>query len=102
MRINFNFDANAELIDITPRANNLGLNLLYQELDLRRQPWDLMWAQIQAQSGIGLTTRIRITQRTEPSAEDSAKLKAWLRTWAGWRSLLRFREIGSTNSKTKS
>ncbi|MGL5881285.1 MAG: hypothetical protein ACRC2V_26420 [Xenococcaceae cyanobacterium] len=64
----------------------LELDLLYQELDIRRQQWGLTWAQVSAQSGVGSTTRIRLAQGTEPIAEDITKLRIWLREWAGRRS----------------
>ena len=66
--------------------NKLEADLLYQELDIRRQQWGLTWAQVSAQSGVGSTTRIRLAQGTEPIAEDMTKLRIWLREWAGRRS----------------
>lgn len=66
--------------------NKLELDLLYQELDIRRQQWGLTWAQVSAQSGIGSTTWIQLAQGTGLGAEDMAKLRTWLREWAGRRS----------------
>lgn len=53
---------------------------LYQELDIHRQERGSTWAQVAAQSGISSTARIRMEQGAKPSAEDMAKLRAWL--WA--------------------
>lgn len=64
--------------------DKLALDLFYQELDIRREQWGLTWAQLQAQTGVSSTTRIRMAQGTEPNAEDMAKLRVWLRNWP-WR-----------------
>lgn len=64
--------------------NKLDLDLFYQELDICRQQWGLTWAQVDAQSGVSSTTRIRMAQGKEPSAEDMTKLRVWLRAWL-WR-----------------
>ena len=93
MKTKFNSDADAELMDIIFDMNKLDLDIFYQELDIRREQWGLTWAQVQAQSKVSSTTRIRMAQGTEPSAEDMTKMRIWLREWPWRRSWFGLRAI---------
>ena len=61
--------------------NKLNVELLYAQLDKLRQRWGISWRKLTVQAKVRSTIHIQMAQGIEPSAEDLAKLRAWLDAW---------------------
>jgi hypothetical protein len=82
MRVSINYIRQKKSFIIFYRnMDKLNVELLYAQLDKHRQRWGISWHKLTGQAKVNSTIYIQMALGIDPSAEDFAKLRAWLDTW---------------------